>query len=1084
MVDAETLHPEIIPLTGRLRTSDDAASLEKGDFSVLTNLRYTDTHPKAVAGMTKINTSIMNATYFKPRALHHLRKVRPAESHLLVQAFNTGLSASQILDNTTAIAGQGNFSGTALYTETAVASRGIFADAPGDQVVYTNGKETLIWGGTEMRVGAVIHFDNDDTASFKDVSAALTNTRTDAGYTAILNLVGAGFAVDANTLLLLHCNGTDGGTTFTDDSPSTPHTVTANGNANTDTGQKKFGSASFQGDGTGDYLSIPDNADFDLSGGVWTFDCWVKLNAMPGAGTVYVLYYQQTDASNYMQIDVDENGQIGLTIVAAAATVVSQRTTAGSGKKINTTAFRHVAVVENGDSYRLFLSGSRDVSATDADRAANYTGSVYLGANSGGTSSLNGWMDEIRLSNVARWTNDFAPPSSAYAGSATTATSLYVGSTRPLKGLKLYVGTANTTVAALSVTHFASGIWSSVTSLSDGTSSGGVSLAQTGTVTFDSTVSTATLSVVNDVFLYWYRLDWAPAVDATTALTYLTVDAPMQPLKDLWDGAYRPIASFARFHSGAIKDMTLQVFENDYDSANAGTYAVPVITTGTGYWLLGFAKRAMGFYASVIEDFPNAVANTTMAVEYWSGTSWVAVSGLQDGTSLSGISMAQSGLVSWTPPSVADEFQRQSIQPAKQINPTVLLEFGAAVAERVAVANQIKRGLQRDTPSLFMYRVTFTQTMTSTLRLDYMAGVSAPTPPGAFRGCFSTGNGVGLFDEVEGARNRVLMCPDHSPDVWNGDGLIDELIGDEKPVTAGAGLDRTTSDGVLRLRILTKAESTWALAGGGDSLTLTNLSHEVGCVAPATMKTMVIPTPNGFSRVAIWQGANGLYVSDGTGVEYISNDIYDIFRDGTISATMLTESTAFVDPLRFEYHWLWASTGTTLNKETVWDAFRKKFYTMDRSSGLELQCGTPVYTTTGAMHTYGAIETGYVERLENGTTFDGGAIACTLRVGDQVPAKSSLLHESEVTHVNLLGVATSSALTMTVTHYGDTKTSGTAMTMTTAKSGYRLFNTTERPKTAVHTLHGFGVTVTSSQAIPFEPIALSYWYKVLRMKLK
>ena len=85
----------------------------------------------------------------------------------------------------------------------------------------------------------------------------------------------------AQTVLLLHCDGTDGATTFTDSS-DTSHTVTANGNAQIDTDQSKFGGASGLFDGTGDYLSIPDSADWDFGTGDWTIDFLIRFNAITG----------------------------------------------------------------------------------------------------------------------------------------------------------------------------------------------------------------------------------------------------------------------------------------------------------------------------------------------------------------------------------------------------------------------------------------------------------------------------------------------------------------------------------------------------------------------------------------------------------------------------------------------------------------------------------------------------------------------------------------------------------------------------------------------------------------------------------
>ena len=102
-------------------------------------------------------------------------------------------------------------------------------------------------------------------------------------------------AVDAATKLLLHCNDVpDASTTFTDDGV-TGHTITANGNAQIDTADKKFGAASGLFDGTGDYLTAPDHTDFDFSGGVFTIDFQIYPTALSGTGTIF---YQETDDNN------------------------------------------------------------------------------------------------------------------------------------------------------------------------------------------------------------------------------------------------------------------------------------------------------------------------------------------------------------------------------------------------------------------------------------------------------------------------------------------------------------------------------------------------------------------------------------------------------------------------------------------------------------------------------------------------------------------------------------------------------------------------------------------------------------------
>lgn len=73
----------------------------------------------------------------------------------------------------------------------------------------------------------------------------------------------AGDPYFSSVVLLLHCDGSNGGTTFTDHS-SAARTLTASGNTNTSTAQYKFGTASGRWDGSGDHLSCPHHTDLIL----------------------------------------------------------------------------------------------------------------------------------------------------------------------------------------------------------------------------------------------------------------------------------------------------------------------------------------------------------------------------------------------------------------------------------------------------------------------------------------------------------------------------------------------------------------------------------------------------------------------------------------------------------------------------------------------------------------------------------------------------------------------------------------------------------------------------------------------------
>jgi hypothetical protein len=95
------LKKRVIPLSGKMITSEDPIIIGT-NFRTLTNMRYSEASPKAVSGMTKINTTYDLDTYIETRAAHHFRKVQPAETpvienHILAQAFTTAGTGSTVI---------------------------------------------------------------------------------------------------------------------------------------------------------------------------------------------------------------------------------------------------------------------------------------------------------------------------------------------------------------------------------------------------------------------------------------------------------------------------------------------------------------------------------------------------------------------------------------------------------------------------------------------------------------------------------------------------------------------------------------------------------------------------------------------------------------------------------------------------------------------------------------------------------------------------------------------------------------------------------------------------------------------------
>lgn len=212
-------------------------------------------------------------------------------------------------------------------------------------------------------------------------------------------------------VLMLHMNGTDGSTTFTDSSASS-HTVTANGNAQIDTAQFKFDSASGLFDGTGDYLTSTDSADWFMGTGDFTIDFWWRFNSVTGNAW---FISQASSTTNIVQF------------IKGGNNLVIQKTEGGidhtflsydwiTNDNPTTGVWYHLAVTRSSNTFRIFVDGVEKASGTSSEDWFDISGSLYIGERIDGAGYINGWMDSLRIvKGTALWTNSFTPPCQAAA---------------------------------------------------------------------------------------------------------------------------------------------------------------------------------------------------------------------------------------------------------------------------------------------------------------------------------------------------------------------------------------------------------------------------------------------------------------------------------------------------------------------------------------------------------------------------------------------------------------------------------------------------------------------------------------------
>ena len=218
--------------------------------------------------------------------------------------------------------------------------------------------------------------------------------------------------------LLMHFSGSNGSTTFIDNSP-TPKTATPAGNAQISTVQSKFGGASLYLDGTGDYLTFPTNSSFAYGTGDFTIECWVYFAA--GSSYRQIFSNRLTPGSVSSEGSFAINPSNGLTWYTN--TFIIDYTTS-----IGTNQWVHVAICRNGSSLKVFANGVQVGSTTNSDNLTST--SFTIGANADGSETFNGYIDELRVTKgIARYTGNFATQSAEFLNNASVSqyATKYVG---------------------------------------------------------------------------------------------------------------------------------------------------------------------------------------------------------------------------------------------------------------------------------------------------------------------------------------------------------------------------------------------------------------------------------------------------------------------------------------------------------------------------------------------------------------------------------------------------------------------------------------------------------------------------------
>ena len=163
-------------------------------------------------------------------------------------------------------------------------------------------------------------------------------------------------------------------------------------------------------DGTGDYLSVDNNASLDLSSGNFTIEAWVYWTGVNSSAT-----FVQKDGVNvasYPSYSLDVNGANKVRFIVGSGNGTSSVQSLTSSVTLPTNTWVHLAAVKNGTNLSVYQNGINVASATQTATIINGNKPVLIGYQTSQPSStyMSGSISNLRIvKGTALYTSNFTP---------------------------------------------------------------------------------------------------------------------------------------------------------------------------------------------------------------------------------------------------------------------------------------------------------------------------------------------------------------------------------------------------------------------------------------------------------------------------------------------------------------------------------------------------------------------------------------------------------------------------------------------------------------------------------------------------
>ena len=591
---------------------------------------------------------------------------------------------------------------------------------------------------------------------------------------------------------------------------------------------------------------------------------------------------------------------------------------------------------------------------------------------------------------------------------------VYLGTSRPPQGFRFNVANPNTTAATMvaeAAAYSTGSIAFSAMTISDGTASGGKTIAQSGKMTISAGAPAAPV-FINGLSLYWCRVSFSAPLSANTTVYQILADCAWQTVKSLWSGESMVLLGFKIYDGSKNQDYTS--YMND-ESQTTGTEDQLDAFATTKKLYIQTASPAQGFMFRFIPGSYNTNA-AVMQIKRYQG-SFVTVTNFVDKTALSGASFGMNGMVA----------------------------FDVSEADKTL-------SLDGETP-YFTYEITFSATLSADVELFNVTAIEAAKTIDGYAFPFMFRNRPMLCGYTKGGEgNRVDFGMTDTVDVFTGS---DASLGmNNAPLYFGGNDDLTGAiemynrlgSTIYHVGVFCKAQETYLLSGyDAETYQIYRISGGIGCPAPQTMDTVEI----GYGAdqqaelrcIALWLSFVGPVICDTATVTPIAGVecYFDRNDSRCINWSAVEKACGVVDLEYLEYHLCIPSGAgqTTNNVWLVFDLMKHRWYPRVANDGQYPQSFCRVVSTNGTPYVFACYDDGHMRRINTGDTWDTGgtAIACVLKSADILPT-GDMWDATRLRYVKLLGVV-AAAVSAAITHYKNGGASGTSLTAASLASTNR-----------------------------------------------